>query len=121
MRNFEKKVDALEQKAGVEQEKIIIEDLEDGTFRLMSNKKNAYVVLPEKMTPEEWDQSINTKVMTEQDFEDRFRMKAIETSEGSDGILCFSPDRLRWFRYEKGRWLQLLDSASNYWGDPRGL
>ena len=55
MRNYEKKVEGLEKRAGLEEDKNVVEELPGNMFQIRNNKRNAVVVLPHKLTPEEWN------------------------------------------------------------------
>lgn len=55
MKNYNKKVDGLEKQAGLEKDEIVVEDLPDNMFQIRSNKRNAAVILPHTVTPEQWN------------------------------------------------------------------
>ena len=116
MKNFEKKIEGLEKLVGSEKDKTITEDLGNGMYQI--RRRNAVVILPKQLTPEQWNARLKNKTATAQDFEDYFGKKSIKESKNGDGSLSFTADGLAWYRYMDGRWLQLLDPLKNTWGKP---
>ncbi len=92
-------------------------DLGDGTYMIRNTLRNTCVILPHRLTPEEWNASVQNRKMTAADFESNFKMKSMKEHQYPDGKIAFSADGLSWYTFSGGRWLK-LDPDTNTWGDP---